>query len=150
MWDLARSEQQTKHDFNAAVLYQTASQLAYRGPNFQLGIYSEIQKEILKLQLPPELQGQPPFVWKFGGDEYKVLNVGPIGVGGKIYLMVTQEIAPWGADQEADQRNRALIADFERAVPEYSSAFAGLVVGAKESGGNRIFRTVDDTATAPK
>lgn len=150
MWDLARSEQQSKRNFNAAILYQTASQLAYRGPNFQLGISSEIQKEALKLQLPPELQGQPPFVWKFGGDEYKIRSVGPIGVGGKIYLMVTQETAPWSADQEADQRNRTLIADFKRAIPEYSSAFAGLVVSAKESGGNRIFRTVDDMVAAPK
>lgn len=150
IWDLARSEQQARHDFNAAILYRAANQLAYRGPNFQLGISSEIQKEMQKMRLPSELQGQAPFIWKFSGGEYKVLDIGPIGVGGKIYLMITQEIAPWGADQEADQRNRALIADFKRAVPEYSSVFAGLLVGAKESGGNRFFRTVDDAATAPK
>jgi hypothetical protein len=150
MWDLARSEQQARHDFNAAILYRAANQLAYRGPNFQLGISSEIQKEMQKMQLPPELQGQAPFIWKSSGDEYRVLDIGPIGVGGEIYLMITQEIEPWGADQEADQHNRALIADFKRAVPEYSSVFAGLLVGAKESGGNRFFRTVDDAATAPK
>jgi hypothetical protein len=150
IWDLARSEQQSKHNFNAAILYQTASQLAYRGPNFQLGISSEIQKEGSTLQLPRELQGQAPFVWKFGANEYKILNAGPIGVAGKIYLMVTQEVAPWGADQEADQHNRALISDFGRAIPEYTNVFAGLVVGAKERGGNRLFRTVDETATTPK
>ena len=48
MWDLARSEQQSNRNFNAAILYQTASQLAYRGPNFQLGIYPEIQKDALE------------------------------------------------------------------------------------------------------
>jgi len=148
LWDLARSEQQSKHNFNAAILYITASQLASRGPNFQLGITSEIQKDMQKLQLPTQLQGQAPFIWKFGDHEYKILNVAPIGVGGKIYLTLTQETAPWGADQEADQHNRALISDFARAVPEYTNVFAGLVVGAKERGGNRLFNTVDET-TAP-
>jgi hypothetical protein len=148
LWDLARSEQQSNRNFNAAMLYITANQLASRGPNFQLGITSEIQKDMQKLQLPPQLQGQAPFIWKFGEHAYKILNVGPIGVGGKIYLTLTQETAPWGVDQEADQQNRALISDFARAVPEYTNVFAGLVVGAKERGGNRLFRTVDET-TAP-
>jgi hypothetical protein len=150
LWDLARSEQQSKRSFNAAILYTTASQLASRGPNFQLGITSEIQKDMQKLQSPSKLQGQAPFTWKFGDHEYNILNVGPIGVGGKIYLALTQEAAPWGADQEADQHNRALIADFARAVPEYTNVFAGLVVGAKERGGNRLFRTVDETAAPSK
>jgi hypothetical protein len=148
LWDIARSEQQSKRNFNAAMLYMAASQLASRGPNFQLGITSEMQKDMQKLQLPPQLQGQAPFIWKFGDHEYKILNVGPIGVGGKIYLTLTQETAPWGANQEADQHNRALISDFARAVPEYTNVFAGLVVGAKERGGNRLFNTVDET-TAP-
>jgi hypothetical protein len=142
MWALARKEQNSKHMFNAAVLYATANQLAYRGPNYQLGIDPEIKKEMSKLQVPRELQGNPPFAWKFGDDSFKIVNVSPIGVGGKIYLTITQEIAPWGAEQDADQRNRVLILDFIRAVPEYVSVFAGLVVGASEAGGHRLFRTV--------
>lgn len=119
-----------------------ANQLAFRGPDFQLGIEPEIKKEMSSLQVPSELQGNPPFAWKFADDNFKILTVGPIGVGGKIYLTINQEVAPWAADQEADKRNRALISDFISTVPEYTNAFAGLVVGAIEAGGHRGFRTV--------
>jgi hypothetical protein len=147
---LARTERQDKHGFNATILYATANQMAYRGPNLQLSIDSEIKKEISTLQVPPELQGNPPFAWKLGDDSFKVLNVGLIGVGGKIYLAITQEVAPWAADQDADQRNRALISDFIRAIPEYAKVFAGLVVGASESGGHRLFRTVHENDRLPQ
>src|SRR5262245_2960290 len=142
IWQLARAEQNSKHLFNAAVLYATANQLASRGQNFQLGIDPEIKKEMSRLQVPRELQGNPPFAWKLGNDSFKIVNVGPIGVGGKIYLTITQEIAPWGADQDADQQNRVLIMEFIRSVPEYSNVFEGLVVGASEAGGHRVYRTV--------
>lgn len=143
VWTLARDEQQRGHKFNTAVLYATATQLAYRGPNFALGILQEIQREAESLEVPPEIQGPPPFTWKFANGTYKILNVSPLGVGGKIYLTITQETDPWPDDQAPDRHNRALIAEFRRVFPEYATVFAGLVVAAREPGGNRIFRTVD-------
>jgi hypothetical protein len=143
IWELARSERDHGHKFNAAVLYATANQLAYRGPNFRLGISQEVERELKDLDLPPEIQGPPPFTWKFGDRAYKILNVGPIGVGGKIYLTITQETERWQDDQEPDRHNRALIAEFRQAFPEYAAVFVGLVVGAQEPGGNRLYRTVD-------
>ncbi len=143
IWTLARDEQQRSHKFNAAILYATAGQLAYRGPNLVLGISQEIQRESEALELPRELQGPAPFTWKFGNGTYKILNVSSLGVGGKIYLTITQETDPWPDDQAPDRHNRALIAEFRQAFPEYATAFAGLVVAAREPGGTRIFRTVD-------
>jgi hypothetical protein len=139
---LARREREVKHLFNATVLYASANQLAFRGPNFQLGIDPEIKKEMSALQVPRELQGNPPFAWKLADHDFKILNVGPIGVGQKLYLMITQETAQLGPDQEAEQKNQVLISDFIRAVPEYANVFAGLVIAATEAGGHRGFRTV--------
>jgi hypothetical protein len=57
---------------------------------------------------------------------------------------VALTIAFQSKDEEADQKNRDLIAAFGRAYPEYRDAFAGLVFRAHERGGNRGFGTVDE------
>jgi len=93
---------------------------------------------------PHVLQGRPPFIWNFDKSTFKVLNVGPTGIGGKIYLVVDHEIAPWAEDKEADRENRNLMAEFAKAYPEYKEAFAGLVVRAHERGGPRGFGTVEE------
>lgn len=70
LWKQARQVQQAGHAFNACMLYVLAEQLAFRGPNLQLGIHPEIQSELSALKRPPELAGQPPFEWKFAGVTY--------------------------------------------------------------------------------
>ena len=144
LWGMARTEQQRQHDFNAFVLYAAALQMAWRGPHLQLGILPELQKEMGKLRVPAELRGQPPFTWKFGESSFKVSNVGPIGIGGNIYLLITQEVGPWKEDKEAGRANVHLIAAFRKAYPEYSDVFAGLIVEARERGGARGYRTVEE------
>lgn len=140
----AGEENAKQHGFNAFILYAAALQLSDRGPFFQLGIKPEIEKEIGEIARPRVLEGQPPFTWNFDKSTFKVLNVGPIGIGGKVYLLVDHEIEPWAQDKEADRRNRDLIAGFMKAYPEYKAAFAGLVVRAHERGGNRGFGTVEE------
>jgi hypothetical protein len=146
---MAESERQKNHNFNAYVLYAAASQLAARGPFFQLGIQPDIQNGLENLKAPRDLQGHPPFVWQSGQSSFKVLNVGPIGVAQKLYLQVDHEIEPWANDKDADKINHDLISAFARAYPEYKDVFAGLVVRAHEHGGNRGFGTVfeNDAAT---
>ena len=141
---MAQVEQLAHHNFNAYILYAAALQLAARGPHFQLGIQPEIQKSIGELQVPRDLQGQPPFEWEFGKSSFKVLNVGPIAIGGKIYLKIDHEIESWAANREADKKNHDLIAAFANAYPEYKDAFSGLIVNAHERGGSRGFGTVDE------
>jgi len=141
---MAASENEKQHNFNAFILYAAALQLADRGPFFQLGIRPEIEKAIGNVQRPPVLQGKAPFVWNFDKSTFRVLNVGAIGIGGKIYLHIDHEIEPWAEDKEADGKNRDLITAFAKAYPEYKEAFAVLVVRAHERGGNRGFGTVDE------
>lgn len=147
---MAEAEMHENHNFDAYILYTTALQLAARGPFLQLGIQPEIQKGLENLKPPLALQGRPPFNWQFGQASFRVLNVGPIGVGQKIYLQIDQEIEPWANDKDADKKNHELISAFSDSYPEYKHAFAGLVVRAHERGGNRGFGTVSETDAATK
>jgi hypothetical protein len=94
-------------------------------------------------------QGQAPFTWQLGGESFRILRLGPIGVGGKVYLIITQELSPWPQDSGADLKNRQSISEVKRAFPEYAAVFAGLVTAAQEKDGNRGFRTVDDAPLHP-
>jgi hypothetical protein len=147
---LAESERQKNHNFNAYILYETALQLAARGPFFQLGIQQDIQNGSENVKAPRDLQGRPPFIWQFSQFSFKVLNVGPIGVGQKVYLQVDHEIEPWVNDGEADKINHNFISVFAKAYPEYEDVFAGLVVRAHERGGSRGFGTVFENDAATK
>jgi hypothetical protein len=150
LWTTARTEENRHHNFNAWVLYSRVLQMAGRGPHFQLGIYPEIKKEMTNLEVPLETQGQPPFNWQYGKSSFKVLNAAPVGVEGKLYLNITQEIANWADDKDADRMNRELITAFKVAHPECTEVFAGLLVAARERGGPRIFRTVDANLESAK
>lgn len=141
---MAATENQKGHSFNAFILYAAALQLADRGPFFQLGIRPEIEKGMGGVQRPHILQGQAPFTFNFDKSTFKALDVGPIGVSGKVYLLVDHEIEPWAEDKEADRTNRDLMTAFANAYPEYKDAFAGLVVRAHERGGHRGYGTVEE------
>ena len=142
-WRLAREQHERHHDFNAYLLYATASQLASRGANLQLGIESQIQDAMKQVPALPELTGRPPYLWKFGADTFSVVRAGPVSVDGKLYLVVSYELSPWPDDQAADARNHQLIADFTKAHPEYSEAFSGgMIAEAREANGPHGYRTV--------
>ncbi|HEY5208746.1 MAG TPA: hypothetical protein VIJ42_04785 [Stellaceae bacterium] len=145
---MARQERARHHDFNAVLLFGAAQHLVYRGTDVQLGIAPAIDAEIAALPVPAYLRGRPPLGWKFGDDTYHIVNIGAAGAGDKMYLAITQELAPWQGDEDADRRNRGLIADFVKAVPEYADAFAGLVIVARDPDGTHLFRTV--AANQPK
>ena len=147
---MAESEMHENHNFNSSILYAAASQLAARGPFLQLGIQPEIQKSLETLKRPPILQGQPPFNWQLGNLSFRVLNVGPVGVGQSIYLKIDHEIEPWANDKDADKQNHELISAFSSSYPEYKRAFAGLVVTAHERGGIRGYGTVSENNAATK
>jgi len=140
----AHVQQGRGHLFNAALLYAAAAQTANRGPNFQMGITQAISEDTSTLKAPPEVQGAPPFLWKNGDVTYRVLSVGPIAVGGKIYVIMVHEVSPWQSEEEVDKWNKELLKFFKYRFPEYSDAFAGLVARAVERGSNRGFGTVEE------
>jgi hypothetical protein len=146
LWEVARTQQARQHTFNAALLYAAAAQTADRGPNFQLGITQSISEDMSTLTPPVEIKGQPPYLWKDGERTYKVMNVGPIAIGGKIYVLIVHEVSPWRSDAQVDGWNKDLLGYFKRRFPEYSDVFAGLVARAIERGSNRGFGTVEELA----
>jgi hypothetical protein len=148
LWEMARAQQAREHNFNATLLYAAAAQIAARGPDFQLGITQSISNEMSKLAVPVDIKGQPPFFWKNGETTYKVMNVGPIAVGGKIYVVIVHEVSPWQSNDEVDGWNKKLLAYFKRRYPEYSDIFAGLVARATERGSHRGYGTVEELPSA--
>ena len=144
LWELARAQQALKHSFNAALLYAAAAQTANRGPSFQLGIMQSISNQMSSLTVPDEIKGQPPFLWKNGETTYKVATVGPMAIGGKIYVVMNHEVSPWQTNEQVDGWNKELLSYFKHRFPEYSDAFAGLVARATERGSNRGFGTVEE------
>ena len=141
-WQQARGERNRNHAFNATILYNVAIQLADRGPNFHLTLQQRIRDELAKLAAPRELQGSMPLTWHFAGpDHYKIAWIGATAFDDKIYLSIVQMMEPWPTDQDADRRNRRLIADLGSAFPEYASAFAGVTVTARDAGGSHLLQT---------
>ena len=141
---MAETERQRQHPFNAFLLYVSALQLSDRGPFLQLGIRPEIEKGMRDLPRPSILEGPFPLSWTSDHSTFQVMSVGPIAVGGKVYLVVDHEIDPWTENTVADRKNRDLIAALPKAYPEYKGVFAGLVIRAHERGGHRGFSTVDE------
>jgi hypothetical protein len=142
IWNLAREEQKRGHALISYLLYDTALKLADHGPNLQLGIRSEIIKEMLGLERPTEFQGAPPYTWTFDKVAYHVAAISPIAVGGAFNLIIAHNVEQTSDSQELERQNRAFINSFEEAHPEFESVFDGLVVQAVTPNGVR-FGTVD-------
>jgi len=142
IWLLARRENAKGHAFNSWVLLAAAAQIGFRGPHFQLGLQQAIQEDLRQFTPPAEIQGQAPYQWKTKNRVFRILQVGPIAIGGKVYLSIAHETEPWSKDEQAEQWNQELIRFFSGRFPEYSEVFAGLVVRAHERGGTRGFGTV--------
>jgi len=146
IWLLARGENAKGHTFNSWVLLATAAQLSFRGPHFQLGLQQAIQEDFRQFAPPAEIQGQAPYQWKTKNRVFRILQVSPIAIGGKVYLSIAHETEPWSKDEQAEQWNQELIRFFSGRFPEYSEVFAGLVVRAHERGGSRGFGTVREVS----
>jgi hypothetical protein len=148
LWQLGHEQVAKKHNFNAALLYAAAGQVANRGPSIQLGITQAIREDTSKMDLPSEIQGQPPFSWKNGQVTFKVMNVGPIAIAGKMYVMIVHQVSPWQSEAQVDGWNKDLLSYFKQRFPEYSDIFSGLVARAIEEGTNRGFGTVEELPVA--
>lgn len=141
LWHMAQAQAKRGHNFNAALLYAVANNLAERGSDFELGFRPQMQGEIARLKPPPALQGTNSLTWHLGGKAYKILAVGPVGARQKLYLMVNWQAAAWKDDQEAEARNRRLMTDFARVFPEYAEVFAGVFLSEVERETGRGYRS---------
>jgi hypothetical protein len=144
LWELGRSQAAKDHMFNASLLYASAVQASNRGPTFQMALARSIEEDAAKLKVPTEIQGPPPYSWKENEATYKVNNVGPIAIAGKLYVVIVHEVCPWESDAQVDGWNKQLLSYFKQRFPEYSDVFAGLVARALEQGTNRGYGTVEE------
>ena len=147
LWTQAREERSRGHAFNAAILFAAASELAFRGPNFQLGIWQEMQNEAKTLQLPAELQGQPPFTWRFGGDTFRVDAIGHVRADGKAILLIRRSVGSLADAKRIEDENVGLIHGIAARFPEHKDVFDTIVVDAISAG--RAVRTVEPVRGSP-
>jgi len=136
--NLARAQRQLGHTLNAAVVYAAASQVAYRGPNFQLGIWTEMQSEAAALELPPEMQGRPPYAWRLDNSLFRVISVAPAVDDNHLALGIRYQ-GNQGADpKETEIQSHLLINELKKVHPEYLDGFEAVVVDAESPGGTSI------------
>jgi len=138
----ARQERDSGHMFNAAMLYAGVRGVSDYGPAFQLGIVQPLQRDLDKLQVPPELSGPPPFDWKMGGKDYSVSKVTIVGVDGKLGLIFLLPQKSWSGEDGAAKFNRAFLAAFIAAHPDYGRSFSFLVARALKPDNSGGFGTV--------
>jgi hypothetical protein len=138
----ARSERAADRTFNAAMLYAGVKGTIDRGPTFQLGIAQELQEDLSKFSMPTELQGQPPFTWKIGGQSYLVDQASIIGIDKQLGLMFVLPLNVWKGNDDADQNNRAFIHAFIATHSDFSRAFRFLAARALKPDKSGGFGTV--------
>jgi hypothetical protein len=151
-WADALDQQRLGHMFNAAMLYTAADSLAFKGLNFQPGVWRQIRGEAMNLSVPSELKGAPPHLWKFGADSYRVLQVLPYFAGGETDLTVKVEVPSVGDTKATDESNHVLVKHLTDAYPEVLESFQAIVVEAVEPGSGvvRSYRTVQYGRKGPQ
>lgn len=143
---MARQEKSKGHALNTGILYAAAASLAARAPFYHTGLEDVIQKERQQVASPQEFRGDPPFTFKGDVGSFTVVRLSSIAIGGKLYLVIAQEVSPWKDSREIEKKNRSLIKLFAGRFPEYSSVFGGLVAEATERGETNGWRTILDNS----
>lgn len=150
LWQVARDQHQHGHEFNATLLYFAAVQIADRGPDFELAFAPQMAQEEAQVTRPKELTGRPPFKFEGDGKDFSLLNIGSTDVGGRMYLALTYEAAPWKSTKQVEHSNQMLIALITKLFPEYAEVFQGIVAQASERGTGRTFATVGDSGSTSR
>jgi hypothetical protein len=146
---LAREQDKRGHAFNAHMLYVAATSTVDRGVDLQLSVKSEAENGLSAHTVPPELRGDPPFTWQFGGtDKFTVQHVAIVGVDNALALIIQHIDPAWSAgnDADAEARNRRFIDALVKAHPELKESFGFLVAQITAPGQPATFGTVYDTA----
>jgi hypothetical protein len=138
--DEARQESRINHGLNAMLLYTAAAGLASRGPFYHSGVQDEIQQEGARIVPAAEFRSQPPFLLQGPKESFRIVRLAPVAVDKKLYLLISHVVS-LSDSGEIVQNNADLMTVFAMRFPEYSHAFAGLVVEATAPGGDRDWRT---------
>jgi hypothetical protein len=143
--DEAREESRLGHGLNAILLYTAAAGLASRGPFYHSEVQDQIQQEAAQIVPPAEFRSQPPFLLEGPSGLFRIVSLAPVSVDKRLYLLIAHVIT-LSDSGEVVQNNRDLMTAFAKRFPEYSHAFAGLVVKATGPDGSREWRTQRDNS----
>ncbi len=142
IFDMARRERREGHPFNAFVLYVAVRTFLDRGPALQLGLVQAAESDYRTLEAPPELRGQPPYVWSMNGTSYGVSHVAMMGVGGQIGLVIELPQREWNGEAAADSFNHEFLNAFVSAHSDYARVFEFVLARAVKPDGSGAFGTV--------
>jgi hypothetical protein len=134
----AREQQQNSHAVSAYLLYGAVSQLTYRGPNFQLGLWADSQRAVKELALPSEVRGPPPFVWHLGKSAFRIRSIAPASDDRKLALYVSYQADEKADPKQMEEQNRQLIQDLRTTHPEYLGGFDSIIAEAIAENAQRI------------
>lgn len=141
--DLARRERREGHAFNAMVLYSALRNgLLDRGPAFQLGLAQAVDADCRVFEPPPEILGEPPYVWKMDGVTYRVGHISIIGVAQQLGVVFELTQKEWNGEAAADNFNHQFLTAFVSTRPDYVRVFGFVLARSMKPDGSGGFGTV--------
>jgi hypothetical protein len=151
--ELARTQQALGHHLNALLLHYAAASISGRGPLLELGTMEPISAEYFKAQRPAEMAGTPPWYWRNDGGSFKVVQIGSLGIAGKIYVVIDHEVPSKTSNEDMVRVNRDLIAYFKNLSQStlmfLPGLWPGLMSKALTRGTIRWTRSLDETRGSP-
>ncbi len=139
---LAVAQSARGHAVNAALLYRAAEGVAGRGPNAAPMWKRDLDRDASGLRLPPEFRTGSAGGWRFEGEAFGANDVGVLGVGGDLDIMIVRHPHPWTDTASIDVDNRAFVTGLLRSHPELADGFGAIVVRAMKPDGSGGFGTV--------
>nr|QQZ49139.1 hypothetical protein JKL49_18610 [Phenylobacterium glaciei] len=124
------------HHVNAVLLYRAAESIAGRGPNAIPVWKQDLDKEVRGLQMPPELSGGLEGTWRFANQTFSASDVGVLGVGGDLNLVIVRRTDRWTDDRTVDADNRSFVTTILKDHPALADSFASILVRAMKPDGS--------------
>jgi hypothetical protein len=139
----AQRQERLGYDFNATLLYDMAGRAAYRGSFFESAEGDRVFAARAAHRRHPELPEEPPYAFVLGGRSFPLEVIKPIGdERRRLVLILTQPAGGWRGVEDAERRNRELIAAMNRYRGEWRQVFDALVVQAPMDEPDRSWGTV--------
>lgn len=130
------------HSVNAALLYRAAEGVAGRGPNAVPIWKHDLDREVSGLQMPLELSGGFAGTWRLANRIFSANDIGVLGVGGDLNLMIVRHTDRWPDDASVDTDNRSFVTTILKDHAELADTFRAIIVRAMKPDGSGGFGTV--------
>jgi len=143
-WEAAKKQRKEGHDLSAALIYATAQNLLYRGPNYTDPALVPVMQDEQSLTLPKELSDKWPVTWAMDGQAFKIAKISLVGTSDRRVVLAIIQMSDFTDNQSADRQNHLLIDAFNDVHPEWREAFDWLAVKSCKPDGSACFGSVYD------